>query len=172
MYIGSLGSLSSASSLLKMRQNYTLLEQKGWFLIFLSIVDKNINLTTICFWSKNQLVLMKISNLRKMSIWTKNQIWQNSQIWQKCQIWQKMSTFPPPPPPPPILWMWYLIFFWTKKKFWQTKREQTLPWNSNSSDLDAELATSAASRWNHFMLRHQYPLVYPIPSHPNTADGS
>ena len=39
-----------------------------------------------------------------------------------------MSTFSPPPP---ILWMWYLIFFWTKKKFWQTNREQTLPWNSN-----------------------------------------
>ena len=52
-------------------QNYTLLEQKGWFLIFLSIVDKNINLTTVCFWSKDQLVLMKISNLRKMSILTK-----------------------------------------------------------------------------------------------------
>ena len=84
--------------------------KKGWFLIFLSIVDKNINLTTICFWSKNQLVLIKISNLRKMSILTKNQIWQNSQIWRTSQILQKMSKFPPAPPPPPILWMCYLIF--------------------------------------------------------------
>ena len=105
------------------------------------------------FWQKSQIWW-------KCQIWGKNQIWETFQIWEKCQF----LMYPPPPPPPPILWMWYLIFFWTKKKFWQTKREQTLPWNSNSSDLDAELATSAASRWKHFMWRHQYPLVYPIPS--------
>ena len=49
-------------------QNYTFLEQKGWFLIFLSIIDKNVNFTTTWIWSKNQLFLIKISNLKIMKV--------------------------------------------------------------------------------------------------------
>ena len=55
------------------------------------------------------------------------------------------------PPPPPIVWIWYLIFFWTEKKFWETKRKQK----------------QSFDRW-----RHQHPIVYPIPSHPNICDSS
>ena len=122
---------------------------EGMVLIFLSIVDKNINLTTICFWSKNQLFLIEISNLRKMSILTKNQIWQNSQIWRTSQILQKMSKFPPAPPPPPILWMCYLIFSGPKWNLSKPKGNRL--YNEIVTALDAELATSAASRCKHLM---------------------
>ena len=46
--------------------------RKGWFLIFISIVDKNIKFTTTCSWSKYQLFLIKVSTLKIMMVSTYN----------------------------------------------------------------------------------------------------
>ena len=43
------------------RQYYTLVEQKAILLIFISIIDKDINLYSKWSWQKNQFELIKIS---------------------------------------------------------------------------------------------------------------
>ena len=90
--------------------------REGWFLIFLSIVDKNIKFTTIYSWSKNQLILIKVSNLkiifvstynlRKMSNWRKCQIWRKSQIWRKGRVWQKGQN-------------WQKYHIWGENQIWE-----------------------------------------------------
>ena len=116
--------------------------RKGWFLIFLSIVDENIKFATICIWSKNQLFLIKISNLKsdnwnfskktnlkkksnltkmsnlmKMSNLRKKSNLQKSQNWEKCQIINVASTSPT------SSHSLHLVshFCWTERKFVKSK---------------------------------------------------
>ena len=135
---------------------------------------KNIKFTTIYSWSKNQLILIKVSNLkiifvstynlRKMSNWRKCQIWRKSQIWRKGRVWQKgqnwqkyhiwgenqiwekckISDLSSTSPPSSYSLNLVSNFCWTKKKFWETKGKKIWLWNNNRTEQLCDLDANLA----------------------------
>ena len=129
-----------------------------------TIFDENIKFTTICIWSKNQLFLIKISNLKsentnfrkKKNLTKKSNLMKMSNLRKKSNLrkisnLRKMSIFNVSSTSPTSSHCLHLVshFCWTKMKFWENQKN--LLSNSNSCDLDAELETWAASRWKLLM---------------------